>query len=277
MSGVILALLEHPTTAPHTLAAAHNLAARMGHARINVLAIRMPPDATIMPTEEVLTKRQAIEIRAREQHRVHALHTAFAAWEPTARNPKIAIEWADIEGLADALVGEWGRRADAIVIDRPGRHDGVPDRLCMHAALFDTDRPVLAVPPGPTAAFGERIAIAWRNDKRTDRAVLASLRLLLPDGQLKGGQLHVLAGVRAGAAMPVLPAILAEHGIDAVLHVLPIGTGAFGEALLAKAHAIGADMLVMGAYTHHTWRELVLGGVTRYMLAHADLPVLMRH
>jgi nucleotide-binding universal stress UspA family protein len=59
--------------------------------------------------------------------------------------------------------------------------------------------------------------------------------------------------------------------------VLPVGSGVFGEALLARAHVVGADMLVMGAYTHSAWRELVLGGVTRYMLAHADLPVFMRH
>jgi nucleotide-binding universal stress UspA family protein len=36
-------------------------------------------------------------------------------------------------------------------------------------------------------------------------------------------------------------------------------------------------MLVMGAYQHHPLRELLLGGVTRFMLNHADLPVLMRH
>ena len=36
-------------------------------------------------------------------------------------------------------------------------------------------------------------------------------------------------------------------------------------------------MLVMGAYAHSPFREALLGGVTRYMLAHADLPVLMRH
>jgi len=33
----------------------------------------------------------------------------------------------------------------------------------------------------------------------------------------------------------------------------------------------------MGAYRHSPLREFLLGGVTRYMLGHADLPVLMRH
>jgi nucleotide-binding universal stress UspA family protein len=36
-------------------------------------------------------------------------------------------------------------------------------------------------------------------------------------------------------------------------------------------------MLVMGAYAHNPLREMVFGGVTRYVLDHADVPVLMRH
>jgi nucleotide-binding universal stress UspA family protein len=36
-------------------------------------------------------------------------------------------------------------------------------------------------------------------------------------------------------------------------------------------------MLIMGAYQHSALREFLLGGVTRYMLSHADLPVLLRH
>jgi nucleotide-binding universal stress UspA family protein len=272
MSGVILALLEHPASAPHTLTASRNLAALFPAARINVLAIRVPPETTIMPTEEVLTPHHAAKVRAHEQHRVDALRAAFTAWEPTARTTDIAIEWIDIEGLTEALVAEWGRRADTIVIERPTHHASAPDRLAVHAALFDTDRPVLVVPPGLAAPIGQRVAIAWRDDKRTKRAVLASLQLLSSICQV-----HVLAGARAGAPSPALPKTLAEHGIDAKLHVLPIGDGVFGEALLSMAHAVAADMLVMGAYTHSTWRDLILGGVTRYMLAHADLPVLMRH
>ncbi len=87
----------------------------------------------------------------------------------------------------------------------------------------------------------------------------------------------VLAGIRDGALAPEMPKILSEHGVTAELHTLPIGPGALGAVLLAEAHEFGADMLVMGAYQHHPLRELLLGGVTRFMLTHADLPVLMRH
>ena len=74
-----------------------------------------------------------------------------------------------------------------------------------------------------------------------------------------------------------MPAILAEHDVNAELHIIPIGAGAFGATLLGKAHELGADMLMMGAYEHNPLREFLLGGVTRYMLDHTDLPVLMRH
>ena len=272
MSGVILAVLEHPASAARTLAAAQGIAGLMGHARINVLAVRVPPESTILPTEEVLTSQAAARIRADERVRVAALRQAFEAWCDGARSGGTAAEWSEVEGLADAVVSEWGRRSDFIVLDRPARHGDVADRMRLQAALFDTDRPVLVVPPGGVAAFGRCVAIAWRDDKRTIRAVLAALRLLS-----QAREVHVLTGVRAGAAAPGLPEILAEHDIAATLHVLPVGSGVFGEALLAEAHALGADMLVMGAYTHSAWRDLLPGGVTRHMLTHADLPVLMRH
>jgi len=272
MSGVIFALVDHPAAAPPIFAAARNLAALMGCCRINVLAVRVPPETTIIVSEEVLTPHQATEIRAREQLRISALHATFERWAISARTADVAVEWADVEGLADSLVGEWGRRSDILVMHRPATHDRPVDRLAMQAALFDTDRPVLVVPPGAAASFGQRVAIAWRPEKRTERAVLTALRLLR-----QGTPVHVLAGVKPGAAAPVLPEILAEHGIAAVLHTLPIGATSFGQALLAKAHEVGADLLVMGAYTHNTWRDMILGGVTRYVLANAKLPVLMRH
>jgi nucleotide-binding universal stress UspA family protein len=38
----------------------------------------------------------------------------------------------------------------------------------------------------------------------------------------------------------------------------------------------GHDLLVMGAYPR-PWIELMPGGLTRYVVSHADLPILMRH
>jgi len=50
-----------------------------------------------------------------------------------------------------------------------------------------------------------------------------------------------------------------------------------GAALLAKARELDCDRLVVGGYSRSKIREVVLGGVTGYLLEHADLPVLMVH
>jgi nucleotide-binding universal stress UspA family protein len=47
--------------------------------------------------------------------------------------------------------------------------------------------------------------------------------------------------------------------------------------LLEEAGKAETNMLVMGAYGHSRLREMVLGGVTRSILAHADMPVFLMH
>ncbi len=49
------------------------------------------------------------------------------------------------------------------------------------------------------------------------------------------------------------------------------------DVLLDAASDIGADMMVLGAYGHSRFREVVLGGVTRSLLHHMTVPVLMSH
>lgn len=271
MSGVILALPDRPEAALRVLAAAACLAELTSSARINVLAIRTPPASTILLSEEVLTREREQRIRNEESQRVDRLKELFESWSQAAPASSLKTEWADVEGLADELVVEWGRRADFIVLTRPTDRQLDQERRAVYAALFDTDRPVLVVPPEkPPQSFGRCIAIAWRDDGRTIKAVLSALRCVA-----KAKEIHVLAGTR-DASQPRLPDILDEHGITAKLHVLPIsGQQAFGETLLSTAHQLDADMLVLGAFVHPV-RSLILGGVTRYMLVNADLPVLMR-
>lgn len=272
MSGVILAVLDHRAAAGVLLASALRLAELVGARRINALLVRAPPEAGIAQSEEILTASREAALRAVETRRADAVRTVFDHWQPSADAAGIDADWIDIDGIAELAVEERGGRADFLVIEQPAQHDYGTSWQALRAALFATGRPVLVVPPSATREFGRRVAIAWRDDERTTKGVLAGLRCLA-----QAERVFVLAGVRANAAIPRMPAMLGEHGVTAELHTLPIGAGPFGAALLAKAHELGADMLVMGAYQHHPLRELLLGGVTRFMLMHADLPVLMRH
>jgi nucleotide-binding universal stress UspA family protein len=50
-----------------------------------------------------------------------------------------------------------------------------------------------------------------------------------------------------------------------------------GELLLGSAAEFGADLLVVGGYSHGPLREAVFGGVTAALIRHAACPVLMVH
>lgn len=269
MAGVILVVLDHPAATQALLHAARQLAEHCGAARINALVVRAPPETLISPSEEVLTEPREESLRAVEADRADKVRAVFDAWAATVPSG-VQVEWIDTDGIAELLVEERGRRADYIVVEQPSRGDYGTSWHALRAALFTTNRPALLVPACQVLPFGQSLAVAWRNDERATRAVLSALRAFP-----KAANRFVLAGTR-GAAV-VLPPILAEHGVTAELHALPISSGPFGEVLLRKAHELGADMLVMGAYQHHPLRELLLGGVTRYMLSHADLPVLLQH
>ena len=47
--------------------------------------------------------------------------------------------------------------------------------------------------------------------------------------------------------------------------------------ILSRAADLDVDLIVMGAYGHSRMRELVMGGVSRTLLASMTVPVLMSH
>ena len=265
MADVILAVLGRPETAHAVLDAAKCLGSLSGGACIIALAIDAPPARPL--AARALTAELAVAERKREHRRITLLKTLG---EAPADGP--SVQWVEAAGTESVIVEQRGRRADMIVIARPTPDDDLPTRHAFEAALFHTERPILVVPQRITVPFGRRVAIAWRDDSRTAKAIIPALRVL---GAAE--QVLLLAGVRKGKTAPGIPPVLLDHGIKATLHILPIDQDPFGKTMLDTLHELGCDMLVMGAYAHTPLREMIFGGVTRYVFEHADVPVLMRH
>ena len=68
-----------------------------------------------------------------------------------------------------------------------------------------------------------------------------------------------------------------EHGVTA--EVVPDFASdiSVGDEMLSRASDLGCDLIVMGAYGHSRFREMVFGGATRHVLNHMTVPVLMSH
>lgn len=253
MQGAVLAVLDRPADAPGQLAAAAGLAPRFG-TTAQALAVRVPAEASIMPTEEVLTSGHRAAWDAAEATRLAALSAA-------AQAAGVALRIAEGEPADQLAVA--ATTAGLLLLPRPTPHAAAAAHAVLRTALFASARPVLLLPPGGGAVVPRRIAIAWQDDGRAERAVLAALPLL-----------REAAALRLLATAPAVPRVLADAALRAEVTLLPDHAG-LGEALLQAAE--GCDLLVMGAFGHSPLREFVFGGVTRHVLEHAALPVLMCH
>ena len=47
--------------------------------------------------------------------------------------------------------------------------------------------------------------------------------------------------------------------------------------ILDECAALGADLLVKGAYTQSRLRQLIFGGATRHIMTNARIPTILAH
>ena len=176
------------------------------------------------------------------------------------------------------------RYADLVIVSResepvsvPGIATvtrGLPEYVALHGA-----RPVLVIPPGwHDHPLPGTAVVGWDGSMQAIRAISAALPLLRSADAVRLALINPdamaeLHGEEPGADMALH---LARHGVKVDVVVEHTRTGV-GEALLQVAHAAGAGLLVTGAFGHSRYREFVLGGVTRSLLARSDIPLLLAH
>ncbi len=180
-----------------------------------------------------------------------------------------------IDGTPLEAVTERGGVYDLIVASRPEGEAEVSVREAIEAALFSTGSALMIAPPAPPAGIGDNVLLAWNKSASCRRAIAASLPWLALAKQVT--LFHVQTGAKRGPSTAELAKYLAAHGVTAAVKEVPHGSRAVGATILEGAAAAGADLIVLGAYSTSRFREMILGGVTRHFLAHADRPTLMVH
>jgi nucleotide-binding universal stress UspA family protein len=186
-----------------------------------------------------------------------------------------SASWEVATGLASEIVATRGAAYDMVVVGRPVKDQTTVAELSAEAALFRTGRPVLIAPPTPPGSLGEAVVIGWNRSASSARSISAALPLLLMSRSVT--IVTVTTGAKQGPSPQEMAKYLSWHEVQAEVVEIPPDHRLVGEVLLEEAERVSADLLVMGAYSHSRLRELILGGVTRYVLQNADLPVLMAH
>src|SRR5665213_4069878 len=188
---------------------------------------------------------------------------------------KQAAAWREEVGYAPISVSRRARFFDLAVLGRAERVVERPHSDVIEETLIHSGRPVLLAPAQAPATIGESIAVGWNGSPEAVHAVTAALPLLATAKSV----LVITVGRDQEVENPLaLLEYLASHDIAARHHIAsPVKGVGPGEQFLAEARDAAADLLVMGAYGHRPWRELLFGGATREVVGHSLLPVLLAH
>jgi nucleotide-binding universal stress UspA family protein len=218
------------------------------------------------PAGEVLHEAEAAE--SAEQHFLGEL-----------RINGIEGEWLLFDAGEEAQLIELAKSVDLTIVGQlsPESRDTAfrPEDFAISAG-----RPVLVVPyAGTFATVGKRALIAWDGSREAVRALNDALPLL--------GDAEAVTVMHIGPRetelerqRPSLDRIVAHlqrHGITGRSEQTVRGDIPISDLLLSRAADLAADVIVAGAYHHSQLRESLLGGVSRELLKHMTVPVLMSH
>lgn len=198
-------------------------------------------------------------------------HFAFAEGDATSQTVYSTANWTVIAGSHENTVCHRARISDLCVIGRSSNLKKNSTTLVINKVLLNSGRPVLVVPPDPLISVGGNIVVAWSRSAGSARALNAAMPLFDKADRVR--LIYVDTGEKKGPTAEEAATYLARHGFKSEVKTITPHGGSVGAALVRYAQ--GADLLVLGAYSHSRVCGAVLGGVTRHVRAHAHTPALI--
>lgn len=201
-------------------------------------------------------------------------------WRAALAEAGVAGDWQVTAGDAVGALCHAARWSDLVVIDRPQPDVDAPTGWgTVSRTVFGAATPVLILPAATTVVDpGRRVLVAWNRSREATLAIRGALPLLE-----RAEAVDVLAGEPGEDPFKLrylptldLEAWLGRRGINPRTQAFD-ATRDVGARILDAAHAGNADLIVMGAWGRSRISEFVLGGTTRYLFQHSDLPLLVAH
>ena len=211
-----------------------------------------------------------------------AVERIEAAFRERLRFSDLQGDWQVASGKVSETVVCQARHADLVILGQvdPAHPPPPAGRQLVEDVLMTSGRPILVIPYiGRFERFGTNILVGWNNSREAARAMNDAIPLLA-----KAASVTILEANPIGrkpaiddAASADITRHLTRHGISAKTARTALASISASDALLSYAADVSADLLVVGGYGHSRLRERILGGVTRELLQHMTLPVLMSH
>lgn len=167
---------------------------------------------------------------------------------------------------------------DLSIVMQPDDNAWSDDAQMIEAALFESGRPVIAVPYIQRQGIKlDRVVCCWDGGRAAARAIGDALPLLEKAQNVslltitkEDSSPNECRGLEIGAH-------LARHGLKVDVEIASAPDVDVADTILNWVADQSASMVVMGGYGHSRLREFVLGGVTRTMLSSMTVPVFLSH
>ena len=144
--------------------------------------------------------------------------------------------------------------------------------------IFGSGRPVLLMPdnvsPEITLAV---VVVAWDGSRVAARAISDALPFLKFAQTVRLVEMTGEKPLEGTSSVAALQNQLQSHDITATVDTIEVGDASAGEVLTDYCARQHAELLVMGAFGHTRMRDFVMGGVTKFIVHHTPLPVLLSH
>ncbi|MFC7380549.1 universal stress protein [Brevundimonas sp. GCM10030266] len=166
---------------------------------------------------------------------------------------------------------------DLIVAGHPKPND-LPERWTAEHLLLVSGIPVLMIPRDwSDAPIGRTVVVAWNGSRAARRAVNDALPFLTSADRVivlvVDGERNLQ---RPGDDLgDEIVRHLERHEVTAELMRIESQGAPVPDVISGQCATLNADLLVIGAYSHPRTSELLFGGVTRSLLAEANLPLFL--
>ena len=184
----------------------------------------------------------------------------------------------ELRGRPEDMILEEMQQHDLTLL---GRHvnfrfeTDAADRKTRDTVLHRAGKPVLVVPEEPRQA-GPTVLAAYDGSSAAKRA----LRSFAESGLARDRAVQVTTVGDDGAAAWETAAkgveLLGELGVKASAHSI-VSTLSIAQALLDRRARLSAGMIVLGAYTHSRFSQLLWGSVTRELVEKTEVPLFLQH
>ena len=173
------------------------------------------------------------------------------------------------------------RYADLVVLGQtePAQSTAATPADLPETVMLSCGRPVLVIPyAGHFRTLGRRVMFLWNASRESAHAASDALPFFTRADEVRVSVFDAKANTSGHGDEPGsdVATYLARQGAKVTVNRDTSG-GDVGSSVLSRANDFDADLIVMGGYGHTRLREWVLGGVSKTLLEHMTVPVLMSH